>query len=1025
MENLYRLSRILKRLVPLLTFFIAIQFSFAQGQNITVTGTVTSLEDNFGIPGVNVIIKGTTNATVTDSDGNYSIYVPEKAILVFTSVGYKSQEITADKSTINIALSADIQDLKEVVVVGYGTQRKEAVTGSVASIKGDQIREVPSPNITQALQGRLAGVEMSQTSTKPGSTMQIRIRGTRSLNASNDPLIVLDGIPFAGSIGDISTDDIKSIDILKDASATAIYGSRGANGVILITTNKGMKGQEARFTYNSYFGVKNIFAEYPMMSGPEFVKLRAAAGIYTTNGVDESDDVNTNWQDLFYRKTSTIQNHYVGISGGTAKGSYNFSTSYYKDESPIPLQDYQRFSLLASLDQEIGQFRFGFTSNNNYSISNGNNLGMYGVLSMSPIANPYNEDGTWKRTVKMPLDEQWVYSRDIMNNLGDKYIDQTKALASYNTAYGEVKIPGVDGLKFRLNLGASVRSTDGGNYTGEGVFSSNPETESTATINHSLNTNWAVENLLTYDRTFAEKHKISAVALYSAQQTKYNSSSVSARDIPSDAFQFYNLGRADGEITIDPNNQLYQESGLLSYMGRVMYSYNDRYMLSATFRSDASSRLAPGHQWHSYPAISAGWNIKEESFMKNARKIDQLKLRIGYGETSNQAVDPYKTLGLLSTRPYNFGSENSTGYYVSELPNPNLGWEYSKTWNYGLDFGFFNKRLTGTIEYYVQDTNNVLLGVGLPATSGVGSYTANIGETQNKGVEFTLNGVILDNPDGFTWEAGFNIYSNRNELVALASGQDKDEANGWFVGHPINVIYDYKKTGLWQEGDPYLDILEPGGNVGMIKVQYTGDYNADGTPTRAIGAEDRQVLDMQPDFQGGFNTHLSYKGFDLGVVGAFQSGGLLISTLYGSSGYLNMLSGRRGNVQVDYWTPENTDATYPKPGGLASGDNPKYASTLGYFDASYVKIRTISLGYTFNQTFLKDIGIDKFRLYCTVQNPFVIYSPYYKQSGMDPEANSYGNENAAVTTQYSSRLLTIGTNTPTTRNIMIGMNVTF
>ncbi|QEE50992.1 TonB-dependent receptor [Flavobacterium alkalisoli] len=1022
MKKLYKVSIKSHRLLLVLALVFSTHLCWSQDMN--VSGTVTSGDDGMGIPGALVAVKGTTTSVATDLDGNYTISAPLNAVLQFSFIGYQSQEVTVTGSTINVVLQEEAQVLSEVVVVGYGTQRKEAVTGSVISIKGDAIREVPAPNITQALQGRLAGVEINQTSSQPGASMQIRIRGARSLTASNDPLIVLDGIPFPGSLTDISTDDIKSIDVLKDASATAIYGSRGANGVILITTNKGTLGQKAKFSYNSYYGVRNVFSDYPMMDGAKYAQLRADADMFS-NGVDEFDDVNTDWQDLFYR-TGSVQNHHFNVSGGSTTGSYSFSTTYYKDEGVIPLQDYERFSLVSSLDQQIGNYvRVGFNTNNNYSVTNGSTLGTYGVISMSPLANPYNEDGSWKRTVRMPLDEQWVYSRDIMNDLGDRFLDQTKAFASYNTVYGEVKIPGVEGLKYRLNLGGNIRMSTGGTYTGQGVFSTNPDTPSTATVNNSFNSNWAVENILSYDRTFAEKHTINAIALYSAQENFFNSSSISAREIPSDAFQFFNLGQAQGEITINPANQSYQKSGLVSYMGRLMYSYDDRYMVSATFRSDASSRLAPGHQWHSYPAVSAGWNIANESFMDGVDEISLLKFRIGYGETSNQSVDPYKTLGLLSTRPYNFGGDFVTGYYVSELPNPNLGWEFSKTWNYGLDFGLFNNRLSGTLEYYVQNTNNVLLGVNLPPTSGVGSYTANIGETQNKGFELSLNGVILDNPSGVTWSAGFNLYSNKNKLTALASGQQEDEANWWFVGKPINVIYDYNKLGLWQEGDPYLDILEPGGNVGMIRVEYTGDYNEDGTPTRAIGPDDRQVLDVNPDFQGGFNTNVNYKNFDFGIVGGFQSGGILISTLYGSSGYLNMLNGRRGNVDVDYWTPENTGAKYPKPGGITNGDNPKYGSTLGYFDASYVKIRTISLGYTFNQDFIKKAGIDKLRLYTTVQNAFVLYSPYHKETGLDPEPNSYGDQNAAVTTSYQRRLLTVGTNTPATRTFMFGLNLTF
>lgn len=994
-----------------------------------VTGTVTDYSNGESLPGVNILVQGTTTGTITDMNGSYTLDVPgESAVLVFSFVGYEPQEVTVGSQTnISVELMPDLTTLSEVVVVGYGTQRREAVTGSVASISGEVLRDVPSANVTQALQGRVAGVELSQTSSKPGAEMQIRVRGTRSLTGSNDPLIVLDGIPFAGSIGDINPNGIKSLDILKDASATAIYGSRGANGVILITTDRGRKGQEAQVSYDGFYGVSDVFAPYPMMNGPEFVALREAAGIYT-NALDESNDVNTDWQDLLYR-TGSVSNHNIGVSGGTEKGNYNFNVGYYQNKGVIPTQQYERFSMRGAIDQEVGEYiRLGFTTNNNYNVTEGSQVGLYGVLSMSPIANPYNEDGTWKRTIRMPLDEPWSYSREILEGLEDEWLSETRAYGTYNSLYGEVKIPGIEGLKYRANIGLDFRQSNGGSFTGEGVNATNPETMSTASTNNSHTYHWVIENLLTYDRTFAEKHNINLVALYSTEKTKYNYSSMSGRDIPTSAFQFYNIGYAAEEITINPGNQNYWTSGLMSYMGRVMYSYDDRYMVSATLRSDGSSRLADGHEWHTYPAVSVGWNIGRESFMQNVTPINMLKLRVGYGQTSNQSVDPYQTLGLLATRPYNFGNDNyATGYYVDQLPNPMLGWEFSETWNFGLDFALLNHRLSGTIEYYITNTNDVLLDVGLPATSGATFITSNVGETQNKGLELSLNGLILDDVNGWTWEAGINLYGNRNELVSLASGADRDEGNWWFVGHPINAIYDYEKIGLWQEGDPHLDILEPGGNVGMIKVKYTGDYNSDGTPVRQIGPEDRQIIDVEPDFQGGFNTRVGYKGFDLSIVGAFKSGGILISSIYSSSGYLNMMSGRRNNVKVDYWTPENTDAKYPKPGGIASGDNPKYGSTLGYFDASYLKIRTISLGYNFESSnWVKNIGFDQLRLYATVQNPFVMFSPYHKESGMDPETNSYGNENAAVPyADNLSRFLTLGTNSPATRNYMIGVNLTF
>jgi TonB-linked SusC/RagA family outer membrane protein len=1023
MTNFFEFKRKAKHFKYLGFLLFVFMFSLGMSAQTTVSGIVS--DSNGPVPGANIIVKGTTNGIMTDIDGKYSITnVPAKGILIFSFVGLQSKEVAVNNQTrINVQLSEGANDLSEVVVIGYGTQRKEAVTGSVVSMNAEELREIPSTNISQALQGRLTGVDISQTNTKPGANMQIRIRGTRSLSAGNDPLVVLDGVPFAGNISDINPNNIKSIDILKDASSTAIYGSRGANGVILVTSVIGKKGQKAQFTYNQYYGTKQVFGLYPMMNGAEFVKLRTVANRYS-NGIDEFDDVDTNWQKLLYT-TGIVTSHDIGVSGGTEQGSYNFGLGYYKDEAVIPGQNYERITLNGSLNQEIGAFKFGFSTNNNYSVNNGNSLGVGGVLSNSPISNPYNEDGSLKRVIQMGADDAYVTTKDVLRGLGDKYIDQTRAFGSYNNIFGEVKIPGIKGLKYRANLGLNFRANFGGNYTGEGVFSVNPATLSTANVNSSITTSWLLENLITYDRTFAEKHKVNFVALYSNEKYSYNSSSFSAKDIASDDFQFYNLRNANGDLVANDGN--YSQSGLRSYMARAMYSYDDKYMVTATLRSDASSRLAKGHQWHTYPAVSVGWNIKNESFLKNFNSIDALKIRVGYGETSNQAVNPYQTLGSLAPVKYNFGNTNySTGYYVNRLPSPDLGWEFSQTWNYGIDFGILNNRLTGTVEYYTTKTNDLLLGVSLPPTSGVGSYTANIGATENKGFEVALNGVILDNPEGLTWELGVNLSANKNKIVSLASGQERDEGNWWFVGHSINSIYDYEKIGLWQQEDANLTKYEPGGNVGMIKVKYTGDFNADGTPTRQIGAADRQILNTDPDFVGGLNTRFTYKGFDLSAVGVFRSGGLINSSLYGSGGYLNLLTGRRANVKVDYWTPENTDASYPAPGGIQSGDNPKYGSTLGYFDGTYLKIRTITLGYNFQKQMIENLGVQKLRLYCTVQNPFVFFSDYNKQSGMDPEANSLGDENAAVPLSSNlSRILTIGANTPSTKNVVFGLNLTF
>ena len=1052
---------LLKPVRFLLLFLIIPVSVFAQ--NIPVSGTVTD-KNGETLIGVSVVQQGTTNGTSTDLDGKYTLTVPGNAVLEFSYVGNVTQSIPVQgRSQINVTLSEDTKALQEVVVIGYGTQRREAVTGSVSSIGGNALRDVQAGNVTNALAGRLPGVVMTQTNSQPGQNMQIRIRGTRSLNATNDPLIVLDGIPFAGSIGDINPNDIKSIDILKDASATAIYGSRGANGVIMITTYKGNMGEKARVTYDGYYGVETLFNRYPMMTGDQLYTMRGIAGKYTQTdpttgqlvpalGADEMVGQNSDWQNLLYKNGMTT-NHHINVAGGTEKGTYNFGAGYFKQTSLMPGQDYSRFNLNGSIDQQIGKYiRVGFTSNTNYGITDGQNLSLVNTLLLSPLINPYNSDGSWKvRGSDYVNPSQWLYSRASTEGLGDQYADNQKTFGTYNSLYGEVKIPGVDGLSYRINLGLNYWTLNRGQYQGYGVFSNNATAQSTAHWQQQNNTDWTVENLLTYDKNFGKNH-INLTALYSAEQTQQTQTQIDATNVVADFFQYYNLGQVANsgtDIVINPgkdsNGDPYQRlyvTGLESWMGRVMYDYDSRYMLSLSIRSDGSSRLAPGNQWHTYPAISAGWNIAKENFMQNSNWIDNLKLRVGWGQTSNQAVKPYQTLGQLNSEPYNFGSTTATGYYVSLAPNPYLGWEYSKTWNVGVDFGFFKNRLTGSVDYYLVNTSDLLYTIALPPTAGVGNQTANVGSTQNKGLEFVLDGTVIKSKD-WTWDVGVNFAANRNKITSLGSGKPYDLANFFFVGQPINVIYDYKKIGIWQQNDPYMNILEPGGNPGMIKVEYTGAYNADGTPVRAIGStgvydnkndglstDDRIVQPVDPKWQGGFNTRVAWKNLDLTALGAYQHGGLLISSLYNSAGYLDNLTGQRGNVNVNYWTPTNTSGTFPYPGGDQVGDGPKYGSTLGYFDASYLKVSTITLGYNFNgMKWIKDLGVSSARLYFTVQNPFVLFSPYNKLSGQDPQTNTIANSNVATSNMQNVGRYTVlpmvGANTPSMRTYLIGLNLSF
>ena len=1010
----------LKKTLAVLAVCLTMPF-FAFAQNIKVSGTV---KDQSGEPviGAGIMVQNTQNGAVSGADGSYSITVPSGAILEISSIGYKTQLVpVSGRSQIDIVLEEDAESLEATVVIGYGTARKSDVTGSIVSMGGNELREIPAADVTYALMGRVAGVDMQSTSSKPGASATIRIRGERSLSASNDPLIVLDGIPFMGSLSEISTNDIKSIDILKDAASTAIYGSRGANGVILISTYKGTIGQAPKVSFNAYASIKTPI-KYPMMTGAKYVRLRQMAGKYA-NSIDESDNTNTDWQDMILQNGYT-QNYEVSVTGGTQGGSYRFGTSYYNDHAPLPTQEYRRISLNGSIDQKIGKyFQVGFSTTTQYGVNTGNQVGLN--LQLSPLVNPYDAEGNLRYRISMPIDADWyIMDRARVEQLtaAGVYNNESNTVSTYNNGFLKFNFPWIEGLSFKVSVGLNYRRNRGGSFTGQGVGATTEATPNSASWSFSENFNWTVENLLSYDRTFAGKHRVNFVALYSAEQTTSNGQSLSGTNIPNELFQWYNIGSAlSSDITV--NTGSYTQYGLMSYMARLMYTYDDRYMISAAVRSDASSRLAPGHQWHTYPAVSVGWNIHKEPFMQGATHwLDELKLRAGYGVTSNQAVSPYSTLGALSTKVYNFNEEKyATGYYVSSLPNTELGWEYSNTWNFGLDYSFFKGRLRGTIEYYRVDTKDILLSLSLPASAGVSRTTANIGATRNRGIEFTVNGTILEKGD-WKWDAGLNIYANRNKLVALADGTLEDKGNRWFVGYPLQCIYDYEYDGLWQEGDPYMDILEPSkvdavtgykGSLGMIKVKYHGDYNADGSPTRAINSNDQVPYSAEATFMGGFNTRLAWKDLDLTIIGDFQVGGIFMSSLH--TGYDNLMSGRRGQIDVDYWTPEKPNVKYPRPGSTIVTDSPKYASLMGQFDGTYAKIQTITLGYTMHKLpFIQKLGISNLRVYFTAQNPFVIYSAFTAETGLIHQGNA-----------RSGRMASFSNSTPQTHNYLLGINLTF
>ena len=1016
----------LRKSLRLLFLFVFIPaFAFSQDALVTITGTV---KDATGEEQVGVIVSeiGTGRGAATDIDGKFSLNVSPNAKIKVSLLGYATQEFSVAGKTstpFEIILVEDTKLLGEVVVVGYGTQRRSDVTGAIASIQSNVLKEIPAANMSQALQGRVAGVNISQTSTRPGASPQIRIRGNRSLLADNDPLIVLDGIPFAGTLGDISPSDIKSIDILKDASASAIYGSRAANGVILVSTFRGTTGA-AKVTYSGSYGIKTVAEKYEVFSADEFVQLREVAG-YSQYLPQEREMMaagrSTDWQDLMY-KDGYVTDHNLNVSAGNDKGQYSLGLGYYDETTVLPGQEYKRFSARLSMDQELSKYvKIGLSTQNNYSVTGGEGASlMYQMLTMSPIAPAYNEDGSIFDQPVFPTDD---YYNPLLVNKKDSWVQNRTRFTTFNSLYGEIKF--TDFLKWRTNVGLTYTQNNYGHFNSSKTpFRNGNPSEARVTFQPS--TSWTIENLLYFDKTFADKHKINAAAMFSAEENETNQFRADALDMMADFMLYYNLGyykEGSGSISVPASGQWYNKRALQSFMGRVNYAYENRYMATATIRRDGSSVLAPGHKWKTYFAFSGGWNITNEEFLMNNEFVNSLKLRAGFGQTASQAISPYQTLGSLSQNKYNFGNENAFGYYVTNLANPALTWEPTDTWNVGLDFGILDSRITGSIEWYKQNSYNLLYDKALPSSTGVsGRVVVNEGETENTGMEFSLSAEIIRpaTPKGFSWTVDGNLSFNRNKVLALSDGHKIDEGRGFFVGHPINVIYNYEKIGIWQLNESG-EAASYGFRPGQVKLL---DYNNDGK----IDASDRHIYgQLDPDFEGGISSRMSYNNFDFTVIGFFRVGGTLISQIHQGNSYINMLQGRRNQIKVDYWTPWNPTNEYPMPDG--SNDQPagNYGSTLGFYDAGFMKIRSMSLGYNFDSSITEKLGIGSLRIYATAQNPFVFFSDYMKKGGgVDPEGTNTGSSgytggNGGV----QSRQIVAGLNTPPTRSFIFGLNVTF
>jgi TonB-linked SusC/RagA family outer membrane protein len=982
------------------TLLLLLGLQIAQAQNRKVTGKVTDANSSAGLPGVSVSIKGTAQGAVTDGEGKYSVNVGNNATLLFSFVGYKPQSIeVGNRSSIDIALAEDVTALQEVVAVGYGLQKKSQLTGAISSVSAKQISEMPVTSLGQAIQGRVAGVDVAQSGSKPGSVPQILIRGRRSFLAGNDPLYVVDGIPLAAGYEDINPNDIQSLEILKDATATAIYGSRGANGVVLVTTKRGAEKGKTTITYDTYIGQTQALDKIRLFNSTEFAEYvreayrstglyKDANGNIVPTGTSDTfadskiavlggdpavvdglaNNRNTDWQNLILRK-GFIQNHTLGIQGGNDKTQFYISGNYFKEEGITKGLDFTRYSLRANIDHKINKtFRTGISSYMMYSERNGENQNYYGsTLQQNPLANPYNADGSIKF---QPTNDALLY-----NPLADvaqgAIVDETKKYRIFNSIFLETKI--ADGLTYRLNFGPDLTISRSGLFTGS-MTGANKAGSATGSVANAFRFNWTLENIINYSKVYKDVHSINVTALQSIQKDNFEASNLGVSGIPAETQLFYNLGNASAATAYGSN--LIQWT-INSFMGRINYAYKDKYLLTATIRRDGSSRFGENNKYGTFPGVALGWNITNEPFMKDYSWVNLLKLRASVASVGNTGVAPYQTQGLLGRTTYAWGSNAAYGYRPYSIGNPDLRWENSSTKNIGLDFSLWRGKVQGSIEYYVTNTTDLIMADNLPGTVGVGNnvVTKNVGETQNKGIEISIGTVNIDK-GGFKWSTDFTFMKNTESIVALYNGAVDDIGNRWFIGQPLGVVYDFKKLGIWQTNEADQAKLM-GSSVGQIKVQ---DTNGDGK----INADDMTILGSNmPSWSGGITNRFSYKGFDLSFFVFARVGQWIVSGFHRD---LNQLAGRYEQMKVDYWTPNNPTNEFPQP--KSTQEFPVNRGAIINYDGSFVKVRNINFGYTFPSSVTKRLGIESLRLFTSIQQPFIWSSYRTKYNGVDPETQT-------------------------------------
>lgn len=954
-------------------FLVVLIFSNGIVAAQTITGTVSDAENGDPLQGVNVYIKGTTTGTITNTEGKFSIQATQDQVLVFSFVGYLSEEILAgSQNIIDVSLVTDIEKLNEVVVIGYGTMKKSDLTGSVVSVRDEDLTAIPATNALEVLQGKVAGMDMTKSSGEAGAGLNFSIRGNRSISAENSPLIIVDGIPYGTNL-DISPQEIESIEVLKDASSTAIYGSRGANGVILVTTKRG-EANKSRLSFNMYAG-PNTIAGYPeFTNAPEWIAMRREAYRAANQWAGDEDDPDifgTNydliqneefveWQKEVVQQ-GFIQNYQLGLSGGNEKTAYSISADYNKEEGILRNDVFDRYTIRTTIDHKFNDW-----------IKLGTSI-HYGVTDRDRRGNPFNQANK-QPPLGVPYDEEgrivlhpWGLNNENYSPLADEipnaYTNNDLSKKMLNTSYVDIKI--FKSLTFKSTLGLTISDRRKGFYADRFSLSRSGQ-PSEARAENTISNTWQWENFLTFDKTIGV-HNFQIVAGSSAMKSKEEYFMAEGQNVFSNNMKFFNLQATDKSLM--NINSAYTQEQLLSFFGRLNYSIFNKYLLTLVARSDGASVLAPGNQWQAFPSAAFAWKVHEENFMKAQEIVSSLKLRVSYGLSGNSSVNPYDTDSRLGQTMYSWGETPAQGYYLRTMAAEGLGWETTSTFNLGMDVGLFKNRVTATIEKYWQHTYDLLLARKLPTGLGYFSVTDNVGETENKGIELSISSVNLSNFSGLKWTTDLTLAHNKEKIVALADSTTSDIVNGWFVGYPINVHYDYEKTGIWQLGEEEAATAFGGFVPGEIKVL---DYENDTT----FGADDKHIIgNPRPKVTIGLNNRFEYKGIDLSFFIFARLGQMINSEIH--SRYDMQVLGV--SIDADYWTPENATNAYPRPNVTAP--HRELISTLGYVDGSFVKIRDITLGYTLPIAISEKVKISNVRIYSTMKN----YFTFSKISPYDPE----------------------------------------